>query len=184
MNTKQRRILFGIILLAGLFWIVPGIPKMYAQQDSSAKEAPQEGFLAPEFTLETIEGDSVSLHDFRGKVIVLNFWATWCPPCREEMPALQSMYEKYREEGMVVLAVDLTAQDTTEDVQAFIAKNSLTFPVLMDVSATVARAYRAQALPTTFFIGKDGTIQKIIVGGPMSPALLETRIETLLEEMP
>lgn len=142
--------------------------------------APQVGFQAPDFTLTALDGSSMALHDLRGQGVILNFWASWCPPCKAEMPALQRVYEAYRDQGLVVVAVNVTAQDARPNVESFVADYGLTFPVLLDLDARVATMYRVHSLPTTFFIGPDGVIQEIVIGGPMAEALLRTRAETLL----
>ncbi|TET30209.1 MAG: TlpA family protein disulfide reductase [Anaerolineales bacterium] len=146
--------------------------------------SPREGFLAPDFTLESLSGDEISLSDMRGKVIVLNLWASWCPPCRAEMPALQRVYQENKERGLEVLAVNMTAQDSLADVEAFVQEFNLTFPILLDTSGEVGNTYLMRALPTTFFIDREGVIQRVIVGGPMSEVTLQSTVEQLLEGVP
>ncbi len=142
--------------------------------------APQVGFQAPDFTLTTLDGRTLRLHDLRGQAVILNFWASWCPPCKAEMPALQRVYEDYRDRGLVVVAVNVTAQDARPNVEAFVADYGLTFPVPLDLDARVASAYRVHSLPTTYFVGPDGVIHDIVIGGPMAEALLRQRAEALL----
>lgn len=146
--------------------------------------SPREGFLAPDFTLESLSGDQISLSDMRGKAVVLNLWASWCPPCRAEMPALQRVYQENQERGLEVLAVNMTAQDSLADVEAFVQEFNLTFPVLLDTGGEVGNAYLMRALPTTFFIDREGVIQRVIMGGPMSEITLQSTVEQLLEEVP
>lgn len=170
------------ILLAGLVWIV--LSAAPADAPAERLPAPRAGFPAPPFSLPALSGGTLALADLRGQVVVLNLWASWCPPCRAEMPALQRAYADYRERGVIVLAVNATDQDSLEDAAAFVRQNGLTFPVLLDERGEVSRLYLLRSLPTTFFIGRDGLIREVVVGGPMSEALLRTRIETLLEETP
>ena len=144
--------------------------------------SPREGFLAPEFTLESLAGDQISLSDVRGKIIVLNLWASWCPPCRAEMPALQRVYQENHERGLEVLAVNITAQDNLTAVEAFVQEFNLTFPILLDTSGKVGKAYLMRAFPTTFFIDQKGVIQRVIVGGPMSEVTLQSTVDRMLEE--
>ncbi|MCK5053546.1 MAG: TlpA family protein disulfide reductase, partial [Anaerolineales bacterium] len=139
--------------------------------------SPREGFLAPEFTLESLAGDQISLSDVRGKIIVLNLWASWCPPCRAEMPALQRVYQENHERGLEVLAVNITAQDNLTAVEAFVQEFNLTFPILLDTSGKVGKAYLMRAFPTTFFIDQKGVIQRVIVGGPMSEVTLQSTVD-------
>ena len=144
--------------------------------------SPREGFLAPEFTLESLAGDQISLSDVRGKIIVLNLWASWCPPCRAEMPALQRVYQENHERGLEVLAVNITAQDNLTAVEAFVQEFNLTFPILLDTSGKVGKAYLMRAFPTTFFIDQKGVIQRVIVGGPMSEVTLQSTVDRMLED--
>jgi len=143
--------------------------------------APREGFLAPDFTLQTLNGDTVSLSEMRGHPILVNLWATWCPPCRAEMPAMQKLYDEYREQGFVVLALNMTYQDDRTAVSPFSQELGLTFPILFEETGAVASKYELRSLPSSYFIDRSGIIQEVVIGGPMSEALLRTRIESLLQ---
>jgi peroxiredoxin len=183
MQPIPRRLFLVFFLLLGLGWIAisraaPG------EAAAGLVPAPQTGFPAPDFTLETIDGQTVTLSSLRGKPVILNFWASWCPPCKAEMPAIQHVYEDYRARGLVVLAVNAAHQDTLVNVQAFLTENSLTFPVPLDPAGTVNTLYQVRSLPTTFFIGADGVIREIVIGGPMTEAALRLRADSLLEDMP
>jgi peroxiredoxin len=170
-----------LILLLGAAWIwVSAVPE--GGMTNGAIPAPQEGFLAPDFSLQTLDGETVSLAELRGQPVLLNLWASWCSPCRAEMPAMQRVYEDYQDLGFVILAVNATNQDRVDSVGAFTAEHGLTFPILLDFDATVSQAYQLRSLPTTFFIDQEGIIQEVVIGGPMSEALLRTRIEKLLAE--
>ena len=144
--------------------------------------APQKGFLAPDFTLENVDGETVRLSELRGRPVVVNVWTSWCPPCREEMPALQRVYRDYQESGLVMLGLNSTVQDQREVALAFAAEQNLTFPILLDTSGEATRLYQVRALPTTFFIDAQGMIQQVIAGGPMSEALLRIRVEQLIQK--
>ncbi len=135
---------------------------------------PAEGELAPDFTLTSPEGARVALSDFRGKTVVLNFWATWCPPCRAEMPELQAVWEE-RGEGrdLVVLAVDV--EESADAVAGFVESLALTFPVVLDVDGAVADHYGLPGLPSTFFIDADGVLRAQVLG-PVFGELLEAGI--------
>ena len=175
-------ILVSILILAlGASWIwLSAVPP--GETISSTIPAPQEGFQAPDFELITIEGEQVLLSDLRGQAILLNFWATWCPPCRSEMPAMQQVYMDYEQDGFVVLAVNNLRQDQRESVEAFTLEENLSFPVLLDISGSVSARYQVSSMPTSFFIDPDGIIREVVIGGPMSEALLRTRVENLLVE--
>jgi len=144
--------------------------------------APRAGFLAPAFSLSTLDGGEIALDDLRGQVVLINIWATWCPPCRAEMPAMQRVYEDYHEQGFEILAINSTVQDTFSQLDPFVKEYGLTFPIPLDQAGDVTRLYQIMSLPTSFFVGKDGVIREVVVGGPMDEALLRTRIENLLKE--
>lgn len=141
--------------------------------------SPVAGRPAPDFTLETVDGDSVTLSDLRGQVVVLNFWATWCPPCRAEMPALEEVYTARRDDGLVVLAVDQA--EPADLVTDFRDELNLSFPLLLDPGYVVSDEYRINLLPSTFFIDRNGVIRDVVYGGPMNRALIESKIAALLE---
>ena len=140
------------------------------------------GDLAPNFQLEDTRGNKVSLADLRGKVVLINFWATWCPPCKAEMPAFEQTYKDYTDEGFVILAVNAIQQDSVEAIDSFRAANGLTFPILLDTNGDINRAYQVRSLPTSFFVGKDGIISEVVIGGPMAEALIRSRIEELINQ--
>ena len=182
MQPTQRRILYALILLAGLGWIW----RSATTKDTVTAgqiPAPQAGFLAPDFTLTTLDGQSVQLSELRGQPVVVNFWASWCPPCRAEMPALQRIHDEYSKQGLVILAVNATAQDNLADIQSFLNEYNLTVPVPLD-PGDASRAYQIRSLPSTFFIGRDGIIREVVIGGPMAEALLRTRVDQLIQEQP
>ena len=121
------------------------IPNLEAMKD----QAP-----TPDFTLPNLDGKKVSLKDFRGKVVFLNFWATWCVPCREEMPAMEKLYQEFREKNFVVLAVNV--KDRKADAVNFVKELKLSYPVVIDPDAQVGLLYGAWGLPTTYLIGTKG----------------------------
>ena len=183
MQPILRRFLLVFLLFLGLIWI--GLSRSdRAETTGGLVPAPQVDFLAPDFSLEGIDGRSITLSDLRGQVILINFWASWCPPCRAEMPALQNIYADYSDRGLVVLAVNATNQDELAIIQTFITEHDLTFPIPLDTNGTVNALYEVRSLPTTFFISPDGVITEVIIGGPMSEVSLRLRIESLLEELP
>lgn len=123
------------------------------------------GQPAPDFTLETLEGDEVSLSDFQGQPVLINFWATWCAPCRREMPELVRVYNAHRDDGFVILAVDLTHQDSIEDVETFVEEFEMNFPVLLDETGTVSdEIYHLFGLPMSVFVDREGIITRTYIG--------------------
>ncbi|MBI5047890.1 MAG: TlpA family protein disulfide reductase [Deltaproteobacteria bacterium] len=112
---------------------------------------------APDFTLNNLDGRRVSLKDFKGKVIFLNFWATWCTPCVIEMPSMEVLHKRYKDKGLVVLAVN--SEEGVKKVSSFIKKKSYTFPVLLDSDGSVINnSYRAMGFPTTYLIDRSGMV--------------------------
>ncbi|MEQ6375553.1 redoxin domain-containing protein [Bacillaceae bacterium S4-13-56] len=123
------------------------------------------GKQAPDFTLKTLDGETVSLSDFRGQKVMINFWATWCPPCRAEMPDMQKFYE---DEKVVILAVNLTETESSkDDVYDFRKEFGLTFPILIDENLDVGTQYQIRPIPTSFMIDTEGIIQHKATG-PMN----------------
>lgn len=114
-------------------------------------------FPAPDFTLPALSGGTLRLSDLRGKVVLLNFWATWCVPCRTEMPAIETLYQRYKDQGLEVLAVNLDVLSTA-GVEAFVKEVGVTFPIILDPSWGTARAYRVFGLPTTYLIDRAGNV--------------------------
>lgn len=178
-NLTPFRLTALLILLAGALWIA--LTAATPGTTTSGKiPAPRAGFLAPDFTLTTADGDTVTLSALRGHPVIVNLWASWCGPCRAEMPALQRIHEAYQDTGLILLAVNATPQDSESAALAFAAELGLTFPILFDTVGEASRLYELRALPSTYFIGPDGTIQEVVIGGPMAEALLRTRVEQLL----
>lgn len=170
-----------ILLLAGLAWIWSTRTIGYAQQQDRLA-APQEGFLAPDFTLNSLTSNETTLSDLRGKPVIINFWASWCPPCRAEMPAFQQTHIEFLSKDLVILGINATNQDQITAVEEFVANNNITFPILLDQNGSVSSLYNLYSLPTTIFIDEFGIIQKIIIGGPIPTALLRVEIDNLFEE--
>ncbi len=117
---------------------------------------------APNFTLNNIEGKTVSLNGFRGDVVFLNFWATWCAPCKEEMPSMEALHKRYKKRGLSILAI--SSYERKQKVYDYIKKNSYTFSVLLDTYGSVAKQYKASFVPTTFLIDRSGRIVGKVLG--------------------
>ncbi len=181
-NINRRWTIFSVaILTLSAVWI--GLTAMYAPATTQGQApAPRAGFLAPDFDLQTLDGQTVTLAQFRGQPVILNLWASWCPPCKAEMPAIQAMYSAYHEQGLVVLGLNMTSQDDLGNAQAFAQQAGVTFPVLLDRDGSVARRYEMRALPTTVFIDRKGVIQEVVVGGPLSESMLRSKALQLLED--
>jgi peroxiredoxin len=118
--------------------------------------------IAEDFSLRTPDGGHFRLADHRGKVVLVNFWATWCPPCREEMPAMERLYRHHRDHGLVLVAVSLDADPAL--VPPYVSTSKLTFPIALDPKADIGNKYGVRALPSSFVIGRDGTMVALALG--------------------
>ena len=123
---------------------------------------PSQGKPAPNFGFQYADGSSYTLADFKGQPVIVNFWATWCPPCRREMPGLVKAYETYKDDGLMIIEVDVAEPPKT--VAKFVQEYNMTMPVVLDQRQEVTRLYRTDSFPTSFFIDKDGVIQVRWVG--------------------
>jgi peroxiredoxin len=167
------------VLMLGGAWTWMG--RVTSEADNALNTAaPRPGFAAPDFALPSLEGTSLSLADLQGKGIVLNFWATWCLPCRVEMPALEQTWLDWQDRDLVVVAVNL--QENPGRVADYVRDLGLTFPVLLDGDGSVFQRYQVQLYPTTFFVGPDGVIRDVVFGGPMAESLIASKAAELLED--
>jgi len=177
-SARWRALMIGVIVLGPIWIAVSRLPTDAA--GATAAPNPQVGFAAPDFRLDTLDGETITLSELRGQPVLINLWASWCPPCRAEMPALDEVYRQYRDAGFVVLAVNTTYQDSEDGARDFARAFDLSFPILLDRDGAASRRYRLQALPTSYFVGRDGIIRDLVIGGPMSEALIATKVEALL----
>ncbi|HKC94085.1 MAG TPA: redoxin domain-containing protein [Nitrospira sp.] len=122
------------------------------------------GKAAPDFSLADLNEKHYRLSDFRGKVVFLNFWATWCKPCREEMPSMEILNKNFEKDGLVILAVSIDRVTTTKDIPPFVKGMNLTFPVLVDSWGQTDKPYKRMGVPETFIIDQQGIIQEIVIG--------------------
>jgi len=179
-RKRWSLVLCSLMILGGVWIWISAVPA--SATTGGEIPSPREGFAAPSFSLETLDGGAVSLGDLQGKVVIVNLWATWCPPCRAEMPAIERVYQANADQGLEILAIHTTFQDSQEAAQAFVQDLGLTFPVLLDRNGDISRQYQLRALPSTYFIDRNGVIQRVVIGGPMSEATLETSVQELLRE--
>jgi cytochrome c biogenesis protein CcmG, thiol:disulfide interchange protein DsbE len=137
------------------------------------------GQMAPPLRLPLVGGGETDLGGYRGQVVILNFWATWCEPCKAEMPLFERTQQQYRDRGLVVLGVNFQERD--EEITAFLSQIGVTFPSLVDRTGEVSRQWRATGLPTTFLIDRQGLIRDVRVGA-FTEAMLEDRLTKVLGE--
>lgn len=146
-------------------------PSISAIEEEVVKSGIQKGSMAPDFQLVNLNGKKSKLSDYRGKKIILNFWATWCPPCKTEMPYLEDLY---KEKDIIVLAVNLTNLEKNKNsIENFVTENHLTFPVLLDNQGNVSKIYKSITIPTSFIIDPTGKVNQKIVG-PINKETMKT----------
>ena len=137
---------------------------------------------APGFTLQSSEGQQVSLASLKGKVVMVNFWATWCVPCRQEMPHLQALYERYNSLGFELLAVNVE-KNNADGARKWLEETPVTFPVLFDPNNEVTKLYKVQTMPSTVLVARDGTMRFIHHGyKPGYENDYQTQVRALLRE--
>jgi cytochrome c biogenesis protein CcmG, thiol:disulfide interchange protein DsbE len=181
-DTRRWYMLMAVVLALGAVWTFLARVPPAATTGGAPPPSAREGFLAPDFTLDLLGGEQVQLSDLRGKVVMVNLWASWCPPCRAEMPAIENVYRTYKDKGFEVLAINITYQDGEAEAAAFAQDYGLTFPILLDRTGAVSNRYLLRAMPSTFFIDRQGVIRSVVIGGPMSEAVIQSKVEELLKE--
>jgi thiol-disulfide isomerase/thioredoxin len=179
---------FYALLLIGIGLISVGImlylllknnpPATASAQDFSAIPV-QVDFAAPKLDLTDLSGKHVSLNDYLGKVILVNLWATWCPPCREEMPTLETFFEKHKQDDFVLIAID--QEETLDVVTPFVKEFGLTFPVWLDINYLAEREFNTANLPSSYVIDRNGRVRLMWIGG-ISRSNLEKFVTKMILE--
>lgn len=147
--------------------------------DASIPVEPKVGFRAPDFTLQTLNGETMRLSDLIGRPVVISYWTTWCVPCQTELPILQQLSQEFQAQGLMVVTVNAIDQDNVQDVQAVVSEKGMTMPVLLDQGNQFASTYGALFFPTTIFVDASGVIRYIRLGDS-SEADLRAKVENLL----
>ncbi len=183
-RRRDRETIVALLILLLIALSVPllrgiAVPERTAKA-GGAETAALKSDLAPDLTLQTLDGQAVSLSGFKGKVVLINFWATWCPPCVREIPRLVRVAETYKEQGLVVLGVNTTFQDDTAKVRQFAADQRISYPVLLDLQGEASKKYPSNLMPTTYLIDRSGKIVHAKVGEVDEAALAE-QVEALLK---
>jgi len=180
-EISERRLsavlgIFGGLLLAALISLL--IPQIAERALASQEVAAVQ--IAPDFEMESFNSAApIALADYKGQGVVLNFWATWCHPCQEEMPALESAWQKYKDQGIVLVGVN--SSDNEEQILAFLEEYGVNYPNGSDLDSEVSQLYQIQGLPTTWFIAGDGSVAKIVYG-PLDLEALDAAIALILPE--
>jgi len=168
----------GLIFIGAAAWAY--LPSLPAGESEFVSAIPVEvSYLAPELTLADLQGNPVSLADYHGQVVLVNNWATWCPPCKEEMPALQAYYDAHRNQGFTIVAIE--AGQPVAEVADFVQDYGLTFPVWTDERLLATAAFRNPGLPSSYLIDSNGNV-RLAWAGAISLEMLEQRVSPLLEE--
>jgi len=167
--NKMLKIILIITVFLGLF---------ITSCSTETNQNPWIGQPAPDFQYQDADGQSVSLSDFRGKPVLINFWATWCSPCRIEIPYILQVYDKWSDNGLMLLTIN--NGESASQVGEFMQSQGLSFPVLLDIRGSIVQSYNIVGLPTTFFIDKDGIIQYVKVGAFRSVAEIESGLSKII----
>jgi cytochrome c biogenesis protein CcmG/thiol:disulfide interchange protein DsbE len=157
--SLRRRV---IVLLGGLAILALAFGVVWLQ--SSKYEPLVVGMSAPDFSLPDLQGKKQQLSDYRGKVVFLNFWATWCKPCKEEMPSMQVLWENLKKEDFVMLAVSMDRVTTTKDIPPFVENLKLTFPIFTDSWGQTDKRYKLMGVPETYIIDQGGVLREKVIG--------------------
>ena len=178
-ESHGRRLTWGtVVLMMGLAAAVFVLGLQLARQNASQ---PQSG-PAPDFYLKLFDGADFQLSDYRGQVVLVNFWASWCPPCRDEAPDLQALYANYTDAGMVILGVNML-ESSPQKALDFIEEFGITYPNGEDTGQWIANLYRVQGPPESFLIDRNGSIRQFVLGS-LDYDDLSGAIETLLADTP
>ena len=176
LEKKQKTIIFSLGILVFLL-LAAGFIFLLPQAESDDRQAPEtvasllrgigiqvsnQPVQPLDFTLQLLDGDSVTLSSLKGNVVLLNFWATWCPSCRQEKPSLNAFYQHFQNQGLEVFSINL--RENPDDVRQFVQSNGYTLPVLLDLDGNVGSTYGVRAIPTTFIIDQSGMIIGRLVG--------------------
>lgn len=178
---KLKKILPIVILVALLIWGVydtsnknnvnnlsagnTNNTKVETDKTVEAKTGIEKGNLAPDFKLTTLDGKQMKLSDYKGKKVILNFWATWCPPCKAEIPDLEKFYTSYKDKDVIILGVDLTQSEKSQNtVKEFVKSYGITYSVPLDIEGSVSEMYKVTGIPTSYIIDTQGIIRQKVVG--------------------
>ncbi|MBE7550442.1 MAG: TlpA family protein disulfide reductase [Anaerolineales bacterium] len=173
--------LIGLVIVLGGLWIAYSsslLSSLASQGENVTLEpAPVVGHPAPDFALPTLEGETVRLSDFKGKPVLVNFWATWCGPCRSEFPDFQKAAVDNAGD-LVIIGINNTTTDQKDQIPAFLEEFGVTFPIVLDESGDTAKAYNILGLPTSIFIDRNGNVNEIFTG-PINKAYIEAKLSEM-----
>ena len=188
MNKGKKTTSYLPLILGGLGLIILSIVTYFVQSNQDSSQAANDPFIlppveldqpSPELSLKDLDGNEVSLGDFLGEVVLLNNWATWCPPCREEMPEFQSYYDEHKDEGFLIIAVE--AGQPAAEVRKFVEDHGLTFTILLDPEILSLKTFQNSSLPNTWVIDREGQLRLAWLGS-INGDTLERYVTPLLKE--
>ncbi|WNC17204.1 thiol-disulfide oxidoreductase ResA [Brevibacillus brevis] len=168
-RTYIRVAVLGLLLVALVFALYSSFVK-----DPNAVKV---GSAAPNFSLQQLNGPEMALGDLKGKGVVLNFWGTWCEPCKKELPALQQQYNQFKDKGLVVIGVNIGESPVA--VEPFVKQFGVNFPILLDSDSQITKLYRIGPIPTTYFISPDGDVEEIFIG-QLNEAMIAEKVTKIL----
>lgn len=175
-SFQLKKTVLSMLVTALFFSVINNTPLGGKKEDTAAVETVATGIKpgnkAPDFDLKTIDGETMRLSDLKGNVVFINLWATWCPPCRAEMPEMVRYYNEHSSEKIEILAVNLTDSDSEKEVKQFADDYKINFPILLDTEGKVGDLYKTVSIPTTFIVDKKGIIREKHIG-PMSYEMME-----------
>ena len=179
MRTNAKRL--GVTVVVSLVLLLIGACSAFplssfVPQTNNASSRPTTvkiGETAPEIDLPSMTGEQITLSKLKGQPVLVNFWATWCGPCRQEFPSLVRKYKQYKDQGFVVIGVNTEDENTDEGVLTFMRNTLVNFPIVRDRDLKLEKMYRINGLPTSFFIDRKGIVRDIVVGGPMTDEFLD-----------
>jgi peroxiredoxin len=180
-GVKRKVVIFTlmVVVLAGLLLLARFKGRIPAGRVRAAAVA-SKGLAAPDFVLTDLQGHNLKLSDLRGKAVVLNFWATWCPPCKEEIPWFVELQKRYGSQGLQVIGVSMDDDGDQKDVAKFAAANSINYPVLLGKDNVANQYGGIEYLPTTFYIGRDGVVVDRVFGQPDNRDEIEKNVKRVL----
>lgn len=176
--TEKRRVRWGWIVAFATLALLMGFLGWGLWKSLTG---PRSSGVAPDFTIESYDGRTVTLSKLRGQVVIVNFWASWCLPCREEAAYLEQTWRKYKDKGVMFVGVDWV--DTPTNALAYIKEFDITYPNGPDLGTKIAQAFRIQGVPETYYVDKRGTLRGVHIGPLKSPEL-DQKIDELLAEKP
>lgn len=175
-DSPSRRIQLGTLITFGLVF---GLLALLGWGLVRVNLGQVDSGIAPDFTITSFEGETITLSKLRGQVVIINFWASWCPPCREEAPYLEATWRKYQDQGVVFIGVDYV--DTEKEAQAYLEEFDITYFNGPDLGTRISHDYRMDGVPETYYVAKNGELRGVKIG-PLAAPELDEKIEELLAE--